>query len=222
MVMTSANAHRVIRRRSATGRLARLASTIVVLLVLVNTAGFALYTWHVVSTVQPSSIGPADAIIVLTGGQDRLEPAFALLAKGSAKRLLVSGVNPATRKADIGTALKVDPALISCCVDLDHKALDTIGNADQSARWLRANGFSSAILVTSNYHMPRAKRELERLAGSARIIAYPLVASDLSGFKWLTRPDALRVLVTEYLKLCLSLVRNAVSPAPNTMQLARI
>jgi uncharacterized SAM-binding protein YcdF (DUF218 family) len=184
--------------------------------------GFGLYAMRIASMVQPRGIAAADAIIVLTGGQDRLEPAFRLLEAGSAKRLLVSGVNISTRKADIGTALGIDRQLIACCVDLDHKALDTIGNAAQSAKWLRDNGFSSAILVTSNYHMPRALRELARFSGTARISPYPLVASDLTGGKWLVRPETLRVLATEYVKLCVSYLRGLVARAPAPAALARL
>jgi uncharacterized SAM-binding protein YcdF (DUF218 family) len=164
----------------------------------------------------------ADSIIVLTGGQDRLQPAFRLLEAKAGRKLLVSGVNPATRKADLAAASGLDPALLECCVDLDFKALDTIGNAKESARWLRDNRFDSVILVTSNYHMPRARHELRRLAGSATIIAYPLVASDLSGGRWMTEPDTLRVLIIEYGKLCLSFARTLFAGSPTKAELARL
>jgi uncharacterized SAM-binding protein YcdF (DUF218 family) len=182
--------------------------------VLVLSAGFALFVSEVASLKPPGGALKADAIIVLTGGQDRLQPAFRLLEAKAGRKLLVSGVNTATRKADLASASGVDPALLDCCVELDHKALDTIGNAKESAIWLRDNGFSSVILVTSNYHMPRARHELRRLAGSATIIAYPLAASDLSGGRWLTEPDTLRVLVIEYAKLCLSFGRTLFSGSP--------
>lgn len=218
----SANTVPAPAKRPRRGGMFTLAVRVLVLTACLFVVGFGVYAMRVAAMVQPRSIAGADAIIVLTGGQDRLEPAFRLLEAGSAKRLLVSGVNTSTRKADIGTALGIDPALVACCVDLDHKALDTIGNAAQSAKWLRDNGFSSAILVTSNYHMPRAMRELARFSGSARITPYPLVASDLKGGRWLLRPEVLRVLVTEYAKLCLSHVRSMVASQPSPAALARL
>lgn len=185
-------------------------------------AGFGLYVSHIAAVRQPADVGKADAIIVLTGGQDRILPAYQLLASGAAKRLLISGVNTSTRKADLAAAARMDKELLDCCIDLDHQARDTIGNAVHSARWMRENGFSSAILVTSNYHMPRASRELARFAGTAAIIEYPLVASDLTGGKWLTEPDTVRVLVIEYVKLCLSYARSLVTAAPARTAVARL
>jgi uncharacterized SAM-binding protein YcdF (DUF218 family) len=77
-------------------------------------------------------------------------------------------------------------------------------------------------LVTSNYHMPRAQRELQRLAGSARIIPYPLAASDPQPWRWLSSPGTVRVLLTEYGKLCLSVMRTVVTPGPASASLARL
>jgi uncharacterized SAM-binding protein YcdF (DUF218 family) len=185
-------------------------------------AGFGAFVLHVSEAREPTVMPKADAIIVLTGGQDRLKPAFRLLEAGAGQKLLVSGVHITTRKVDLGKVADVDQKLLACCVELDHKALDTIGNAEESARWLRENGFSSAILVTSNYHMPRAERELARFAGSAEILPYPLVASDLSSGRWLGEPDTLRVLATEYVKLCLSYGRSLLTAAPNGAALAKM
>ena len=184
--------------------------------------GFALFTSKITQMSQPQTIASADAIVVLTGGTDRLKPAFELLKNGSGKKLLISGVNPETPKKDIISAYGFAPDLAACCVDLDQIAANTIGNATQSAKWLRANKFKSVILVTSNYHMPRAEKELHRLAGSVKIIPYPLVNSDLQNWKWLEQPDAFRLILTEYLKFTLTTVRHLIAPAPNRADLARI
>jgi len=47
-----------------------------------------------------------------------------------------------------------------CCVDLDYTAVNTIGNAVETRRWALNHGFHSLVVVTSNYHMPRAMLEL--------------------------------------------------------------
>ncbi|MCU0829987.1 MAG: YdcF family protein [Rhizobiaceae bacterium] len=210
------------RRRGASRLASAVLRRLVVASLLFVVAGFALFTGHVMNLAPPREMPRADAIIVLTGGQDRLKPAFRLLAEGAGEKLLVSGVNLSTRKADLAQGSGIDDAMLACCVDLDHKALDTIGNAEQSARWLRDNGYASAILVTSNYHMPRAQRELQRLAGSARIVAYPLAASEPDALRWLSKPGTLRVLAIEYGKLCLAILRTLVAPPPHTAALARL
>lgn len=189
---------------------------------LLSFLGFALFTSKITHMTQPETIAKADAIVVLTGGTDRIKPAIALLKNGSGKKLLISGVHPETTKKEIINAYAIAPELAACCVDLDQIAVNTIGNATQSAKWLRMNGFASVILVTSNYHMPRAEKELKRLAGTVKITQFPLVNSDLSGWKWLEQPDAFRLILTEYLKYSLTSIRQLIAAAPGNSELARI
>jgi uncharacterized SAM-binding protein YcdF (DUF218 family) len=184
--------------------------------------GFAAFTSVITHMVQGETVATADSIVVLTGGTDRLKPAIELLKNGSGKKLLISGVNPETTKKDIIRAYNIAPDLAACCLDLDQIAANTIGNATQSTKWLRANGFKSVILVTSNYHMPRAEKELHRLAGTVKITQFPLVNSDLRNWKWLEQPDAFRLILTEYLKYILTSARHFIAPTPNKGQLARI
>lgn len=192
-----------------------------VVLILAFIIGFAAFTSKVTHMVQAETVPAADAIVVLTGGTDRLKPAIELLKAKSGKKLLISGVNPETTKKDIVRAYGIAPDLAACCVDLDQIAANTIGNATQSAKWLRANGFKSVILVTSNYHMPRADKELHRLAGTVTITEFPLVNSDLRNWKWLEQPDAFRLILTEYLKYLLTTARHLVAPTPSRGALAR-
>jgi uncharacterized SAM-binding protein YcdF (DUF218 family) len=184
--------------------------------------GFAIFTSKITRMSQLETIAPADAIVVLTGGTDRLKPAIELLKKGSGKKLLISGVNPETTKKELISAYDVTADLSECCIDLDQVAINTVSNATQSAKWLRANNFKSVILVTSNYHMPRAEKELHRLSGAVKITPFPLVNSDLRNWKWLEQPDAFRLILTEYLKFTLTSVRHLIAPEPNKGDLARV
>src|SRR5207248_507539 len=79
-----------------------------------------------------------------------------LLAAGRGKRLLISGVNPGTTTSDIAHQVSEYSRFLSCCVDLDYSALNTLGNAVETRRWVLDRGFHSLIIVTSAYHMPRA------------------------------------------------------------------
>lgn len=176
-------------------------------LLLAFIAGFAVFANHVSSMMAPAAQRDADAIIVLTGGQSRIDAAIDLLKSGKGKRLLISGVNPVAGLEDLRRATGADASLFSCCVDIDHAALDTIGNAEESARWLQVNAYASVILVTNNYHMPRSMLEMRRIGEGIEILPYPVVNTRLDRGEWLTRPDALRVLFTEYTKFLAAFAR---------------
>src|SRR6266567_947297 len=98
----------------------------------------------------------ADGIVVLTGGSSRVSDAMELLAAGYGRRLLISGVHPTSTASDISRTLPENQSFMRCCVDLDRTAVSTRGNAAEARRWAAGRGFKSLIVVTSNYHMPRA------------------------------------------------------------------
>lgn len=172
--------------------------------------GFGWFSNHVSRLTTPADPQKADAIIVLTGGQSRLDAAMDLLESGKGERLLISGVHPAASRRQLQLAMGGDKKLFSCCVDIDRAALDTIGNAEESAKWVESHAYGSVILVTNNYHMPRSLLEMSRLLHDARLEPYPVVNSKLDDGSWLTKPQALRVLFTEYNKYLLALARGVV------------
>ncbi len=182
-------------------------TSVVLLVASAYLAGFVFFANHVANLKTPAILSQADSIIVLTGGQARLKAATSLLRAGKAERLLITGVHPSARDQALRSATGAGAGLFDCCIDIDRVALDTIGNAAESAKWLRSNGYSSAIIVTNNYHMPRSLMEFERLVVDTELIAYPVVNSDLAGGGWLAKPDALRVLFTEYGKYVMALAR---------------
>ena len=102
-----------------------------------------------------------------------------LLDEGQGRKLLISGVNPSTTMNDIRRITAINANLYDCCITLDRKAMDTIGNAKESIEWIKANGFEKIILVTNNYHMPRSLIEMRRLAPDLDIQPYAVVNSDI-------------------------------------------
>jgi uncharacterized SAM-binding protein YcdF (DUF218 family) len=182
--------------------------------------GFGFFAEHISLLTQPTDMRTADGIIVLTGGQSRLGAALDLLKAGKGKRLLISGVNPHAGRKALREVTGTDKQLFLCCVDIDHKALDTIGNAEQSAKWVAEHDYGSVILVTNNYHMPRSLLEMHRLLGEANVEPYPVVNSRLDDGSWLTKPAALRVLATEYVKYLAALARGVLPSDPPAEQRA--
>ena len=168
--------------------------------------GFLIFYQHVAS-MSPPDKPKADAIVVLTGGYQRIDQAVELLQNGAGGRLLISGVNPATTGNHIRLLTRSPDDLFACCVDIGHEALDTTGNATETARWIRSRGFKSIILVTNNYHMPRSLAELERTDHGTRFIAYP-VPTDVSPSELVRNPLLLRTLAAEYVKYLLVVSRD--------------
>lgn len=167
--------------------------------------GFGVF-YQKVATMAPPADTKADGIVVLTGGYQRIDQGVQLLAKGAGERLLISGVNPSTSGNQIRVLTKSSSDLFECCVDIGHEALDTTGNATETARWIRDRQYKSIILVTNNYHMPRSLAELERTDHGTRFIAYPVV-TDVSPSELVRNPMLVRTLLSEYVKLILVISR---------------
>lgn len=211
------------RERRNFGRLAvvlRACAFSVLALAVLFAGGFGWFANKVSHMTTPANPAKADAIIVLTGGQSRLDAAMDLLASGKGERLLISGVHPSASRRQLQAATGGDKALFSCCVDIDRAALDTIGNAEESAKWVESHAYGTVILVTNNYHMPRSLLEMDRLLHGAKLEPYPVVNTNLGNGGWLTKPKALRVLLTEYSKYLLALARGIVPVRQNAGDIA--
>jgi uncharacterized SAM-binding protein YcdF (DUF218 family) len=142
----------------------------------------------------------ADGIVVLTGGALRISDALDLLASGHGQRLLISGVNRMTRPYEIARLVPEHQRWFTCCVDLDHSATNTIGNAVETRRWVEERRFKSLIVVTANYHMPRAMAELEHELPGVVLVPYAVVSDRVRVENWWDNPATARLLILEYLK----------------------
>jgi uncharacterized SAM-binding protein YcdF (DUF218 family) len=150
----------------------------------------------------------ADGIVVLTGGSSRVSDAMELLAGGYGKRLLISGVHPTNAMSDISRSLPDNQSLLlRCCVDLDRSAVNTRSNAAETRRWARERGFKSLIVVTSNYHMPRAIVELSHAMPDVELIPFSVIGEKWRDEPWWTSGATLRLLLSEYAKYVAAEVR---------------
>jgi uncharacterized SAM-binding protein YcdF (DUF218 family) len=149
----------------------------------------------------------ADGIVVLTGGSSRVSDAMELLAGGYGKRLLISGVHPTNGTSDISRSLPDSQGLLGCCVDLDRSAVNTRSNAVETRRWARERGFKSLIVVTSNYHMPRAIVELSHEMPEIELIPFAVIGDKWRDEPWWTSGTTLRLLLSEYAKYVAAEIR---------------
>lgn len=115
-----------------------------------------------------------DGIVVLTGGPGRVRAGLDALANGSGGRLLISGVNPELANETIMNAIGGDRTTGACCIDLGRQARDTHGNALEAAEWVRQHDFHSLLVVTADYHLPRALIEFSRQVKDVRLVAHPV------------------------------------------------
>jgi uncharacterized SAM-binding protein YcdF (DUF218 family) len=150
---------------------------------------------------------PADGIVVLTGGSSRVSDAVELLANGYGKRLLISGVHWSNGAGEISRSLPDNRAWLACCIDLDYSAINTRSNATETRRWAQERGFRSLIVVTSNYHMPRALNELSHTMPDILLIPFPVIGEKWRDEPWWSSGAAARLLVTEYAKFLVAGLR---------------
>lgn len=179
----------------------RALRTLAFVLLLAFLLGFALFVREA-RAFKPAASPSADAIVVLTGGPGRVATGVALLEAEKGERLLISGINPGSPVADIASAAGASQALFACCVDVGADAADTEGNALETAGWASERGYDSLIVVTSDYHMPRALLELQAAMPDTRLVAHAVAAPA----PW-SAPDEARRWLTEYVKYAAVYVR---------------
>jgi uncharacterized SAM-binding protein YcdF (DUF218 family) len=194
-------------RRGPIRRILRWGGFTFILMAAIVFGGFLRFA-DSVTTLKPPAEPRADAIVVLTGGYQRIDQAVELLQKGAGKRLLISGVHPSTTPAQIRKMTQASADLFACCVDIGYDAIDTIGNAEETANWIHAKGYRSVLVVTNNYHMPRSLAEFAYVDPDTQFIPYPVVNTDLKNSNWFTDPNAMRVMLAEYAKVLLAGARN--------------
>jgi uncharacterized SAM-binding protein YcdF (DUF218 family) len=175
-------------------------------------SGFIFFAANLNST-ENTNIPQADAIVALTGGSDRIADALELLANNRAKRLLISGVNLATSVERLSKIAPQRRDFFACCIDIDYAARNTVGNAIETRRWVEERGINSLIVVTSNYHMPRAMIELQRAMPNVKLISHPIVSDrPISGDILSKTASNTKIIGIEYTKFLVSYARSLFVP----------
>jgi uncharacterized SAM-binding protein YcdF (DUF218 family) len=181
---------------------------------LIWLAGLFAFADRVQRSTPTPEPAAADGIVVLTGANsnERIAAALQLLAAHKGRRVLVSGVNREVTREQLRLASGAVQRIYDCCVDLGFTAADTVGNARETAEWAKAMRFQSLIVVTSDYHMPRAMLEARAVLRPPAVTlqTYAVPTAALKTRHWWRSPGAARLLVVEYSKYLAILGREAV------------
>lgn len=161
--------------------------------------GFFLFA--AVVTRYPADGNPhADGIVVLAGESQRIAEGARLLDEGRAQRMLISGVYHRTGKKELIEISGLPADKFDCCVDIGYAALDTVGNASETRAWAQARGYTSLIVVTASYHMPRSLAELSMALPAIQLIPHPVVPTNFAPSRWWLSASVTRTLISEYVK----------------------
>ena len=154
-----------------------------------------------------ASLPATEAIVVLTGGSERLATGLELLAAGKGRKLLVSGVHPGLTLDHILAKHPIAKELRACCIILGHAADNTFGNAEETRVWMESEKLHSLRLVTAHYHMPRSLLIFHRVLPGIEIIPHPVAPDSVKLSHWWLRSGTASLLITEYNKYLYALAR---------------
>lgn len=181
--------------------------------------GFVIFAGTVSAMTEPETIQPTDAIIVLTGGTNRVARGLDLLSENKAKDLLISGVHKDVKLNELLKLWGYKSPLPDCCITLGREAGNTIGNAIEARKWVDSNGAKSVRLITANYHMPRALVEFRHMLPGIAITPHPIIPENFTP----KHEEFWKLTFLEYHKMLMSFIRVTffpldTSPVPQALE----
>ncbi len=146
---------------------------------------------------------PIDGLVVVTGGQLRIQKGVELLASGKADRMLISGVGKGITKELLKENLAISnhqAHFFDCCVEIEFAATDTNGNAQATFEWMQKHALDDILLVSANYHLPRAELIFKQYLPENSVYFQAVNPPDLKLSAWYSNWQTTRLLLKEYLK----------------------
>jgi len=184
---------------------------LILIIAMIWVVGLLAFSARIGRSTPAPAPAPADGIVALTGPSTaRIAAGMKLLEDGRGQRMLVSGVNREASREDIRGVAKAPGRIYDCCVDLGFQAANTVGNGRETAEWARAHHFRNLIVVTADYHMPRAILELHGSLPEATLTPYPVATDEVDAKHWWRTMAGAKRMVLEYCKYMVILAREAV------------
>lgn len=177
-------------------------------LILLWTAGLIRFADSIPKLIE-KPVRHTDAIVVLTGGSGRLEEGLNLLETNMANSLFVSGVYQGLDVKTLFKMFKRNPRGLESRISIGT-AMNTLGNAIETAHWFSSKGFSSMRLVTSAYHMPRSLIEFKHAMPNAQIVAHPVFPAHVKVDEWWAWSGTAELIASEYTKFLLAGLRQQI------------
>ena len=153
-------------------------------------------------------------IVILTGGTNRIKDGLKIIENFTTFRtndykILVSGTGIGFTKNSLKNQLgtNFNPKLIQCCIDLDNVSKNTITNASETFKWTKKKDIKEFILITSNYHMPRAYLEFKNIMPNLEIHTYAITPNKHDIENWLNSYQTFSLVFTEYCKYIVASLR---------------
>ena len=144
--------------------------------------------------------------IVLTGGDNRVKKSLKIFfqIENKNKNLFISGVGQGFNKKTLKKLTKKNPhynKIIDCCIQIEGISRNTFSNAVESLKWVKSKKINSFVLLTNNYHMPRAMLEFKSIFNDIKITPYVFI--DENKIWWKTKINY----ISEYFKFKLTYLR---------------
>ena len=153
-------------------------------------------------------------IVILTGGANRIKDGLKIIqdfknSKNINYKILVSGTGNGFTKSSLKKKLgpNFNSQLIQCCIDLDGISKNTLTNATETFKWTIKNDIKEFILITSNYHMPRAILEFKNVMPNLKIYTYAITPKKHDIENWLSSYQTFSLVFTEYCKFIIAGLR---------------
>ena len=153
-------------------------------------------------------------IVILTGGANRIKDGLKIIqdfknSKNINYKILVSGTGMGFTKSSLKNKLgpNFNSQLIECCIDLDSVSKNTLTNASETFKWTNKNDIKEFILITSNYHMPRAILEFKNVMPNLKIYTYAITPKKHDIENWLNSYQTFGLVFTEYCKYIVASLR---------------
>ena len=121
-----------------------------------------------------TTIKSIDSIVVLTGDKFRISKGMEILSNGIGEKLLLSGVNKNIKLTNIMNEFPKYKNFFDCCVEIENISSNTFENSRETFLWLEKNKYNSVLIVSSDYHMPRAKLEFEKFLNTKNTYYHPV------------------------------------------------